>query len=520
MRAGDYVLFYQSKHYTFVTNILGTLRNADLSRSLWGSDDEGQTWELVFFLSKPKQIAVPIADADGYLLSSPYLGMFAVSGERLTKIKDDFGDVGGFVAAKIDTAAAPFYLLLRSNETSAWDDREARSYHFGRTVPNYKKIVPGAMVLVDRKTSAGVSLIGAGEIGTVRAEPGEDDKFVASYRAYRAFGEPRPITEAQLALIRSEPNYNAQHAIRPLSRDTYYGLLGEKVSMHPPGPSIEEFAAAIYWSAEDTRRLVAFFDRSSQIILAGPPGTGKSHIANELADFVSERNGDVIERIQFHPSFQYEDFIEGIRPILVSERNNDDKALRYRIKDGVLKRLVDAAIKNRDQIHVLIIDEINRANVSKVFGELLYSLEYRDPKFAVTLPYSDRRFFVPPNIKIIGTMNTADRSIALIDAAFRRRFHQFTMKPDLDVIRRWHAENTTFELGNSAAGRLGRLNEALLGVLADEGRLIGHSFFLREDLEIVGFESVWTEDLEPIIREHLYNSENDVARCKSAFLSG
>ena len=123
----------------------------------------------------------------------------------------------------------------------------------------------------------------------------------------------------------------------------------------------------------------------------------------------------------------------------------------------------------------------------------------------------------PRNAKIIATMNTADRSIALIDAAFRRRFHQYTLAPDPDVVRRWHTGRGEPQVGEEAATRLARLNDAL-GEVLDKGRLIGHSFFLRDNLNDIGFEAVWTEDLEPILSEHLFISTSDLDRAKDAFL--
>ncbi len=257
------------------------------------------------------------------------------------------------------------------------------------------------------------------------------------------------------------------------------------------------------------------------MILAGPPGTGKSYIANRLAEH-AVRDGGRIERLQFHPSYQYEDFIEGIRPVLVADESSGlpdsgNGGLAYTIREGVLKRLVRLALQSPGEKYVLIIDELNRANVSKVFGELLFCLEYRAPEYKVTLPYSDAEFYVPENVKIIATMNTADRSIALIDAAFRRRFHQYTLAPDPDVVRRWHTGRGEPQVGEEAATRLARLNDAL-GEVLDKGRLIGHSFFLRDNLNDIGFEAVWTEDLEPILSEHLFNSTSDLDRAKDAFL--
>lgn len=162
--------------------------------------------------------------------------------------------------------------------------------------------------------------------------------------------------------------------------------------------------------------LVDLLEDKGQIILYGPPGTGKTHLAQKVAAaIVSDQSRQTL--VQFHPSMSYEDFFEGYRP-----REGRDGNLSYELRQGPLALMVDLAIAAPNTRHVMVIDEINRGNLPKIFGELLFLLEYRNQQVRTTYR-PDQPFELPPNLWFIGTMNTADRSIALIDAALRRRFH-------------------------------------------------------------------------------------------------
>lgn len=519
MMPGDYVAFYQSKQYTFLARVLRKKQDRPFATELWGTDGGEKTWELMFFLTPPDRISKTLDDLAEYLQPSPYMGFTKIPANRVTRILENYDDVGSFVEQRFLRTENTF-LLLRSNPSSPWDDEDAKKYEFGKTVANYRKVAPGARFIIDQKVGDGVAMIGTGVVAGVQRVTDSDGKLVASYEDFRHFDPPRLLNRDQQALISSQPGYNVQHSIRNLSESAFYKLLSEGASGLTYTP--DEFARSIYWDVAAAQHLLDVFGRSKQMILAGPPGTGKSFIANRLADF-AVREGGRVERLQFHPSYQYEDFIEGIRPVLATgDTHGEDgdrrsEHISYAIRDGILKRLVRSALQSPAETFVLVIDELNRANVSKVFGELLFCLEYREPEYKVTLPYSDDDFYVPPNVRLIATMNTADRSIALIDAAFRRRFHQYTLTPNLDVIRRWHAERGEAQVGEEAAVHLDRLNVALSDVL-DKGRLIGHSFFLRADLDVVGFESIWAEDLEPVLSEHLFSSPSDLERCRDAFL--
>ena len=169
-----------------------------------------------------------------------------------------------------------------------------------------------------------------------------------------------------------------------------------------------------------------------QVILYGPPGTGKTYLARQLAMHLTEPHA--VQLVQFHPSYTYEDFFEGFRP-----KSTLDGRLEFELRPGAFRSLAEEAREHPSTAYILIIDEINRGNLAKIFGELYFLLEYRDQR--IRLQYSQEDFTLPDNLYVIGTMNTADRSIALVDAAMRRQFAFVEMHPQkppvAGLLRRW-----------------------------------------------------------------------------------
>ena len=277
------------------------------------------------------------------------------------------------------------------------------------------------------------------------------------------------------------------------------------------GDPVAMLAEVLHWTEERARELVDLATRARELLFVGPPGTGKTLAARTLAGALAG-DDERIRLVQFHPSYAYEDFVEGIRP-----RLDNDEELTYELRPGVLRDVIRAAAEAPEQQHFLIVDEINRANLPRVLGELLFALEYRGPGNEVQLPYSGERLYVPENIWLVGTMNTADRSVALMDAAMRRRFKEFRFDVDYDALRGWHEKRTSSELGDEAARRLERLNAEVIALL-DDDRAIGHSFLMRDDLAAVGFAVIWREDLAPVLRDHLLGRTDDLPALEEAFL--
>ncbi|OMG54072.1 hypothetical protein BJN44_11045 [Tessaracoccus sp. ZS01] len=234
-----------------------------------------------------------------------------------------------------------------------------------------------------------------------------------------------------------------------------------------------------------------------QLIFYGPPGTGKTFIAQHLAAHLA---GDNVRLVQFHPAYSYEDFFEGYRPL---EEGG------FKLKPGPLRKVVDAARDNPSTPYFLLIDEINRGNLAKIFGELYFLLEYRNQN--VDLLYAtddDIGFTLPENVFIIGTMNTADRSIALVDAAMRRRFAFVPLHPSeaptRDVLRRWLA-------ATGRDGGVADLLDELNRRIEDPDFRIGPSYFMRDAVHADGgLERAWRTAILPLLEEHHYGDGMDV----------
>src|SRR5690606_4992591 len=201
----------------------------------------------------------------------------------------------------------------------------------------------------------------------------------------------------------------------------------------------------------------------------------------------------------------YEDFMEGIRPESIPA-GNGHFTVNYPVRPGIFRHFCEQAQKLNGPC-ILIIDEINRGNMARIFGELMFLLEYRDK--TVTLPYSGVSFQVPDNVYLIGTMNTADRSIALVDFALRRRFHFFRLGADPDLLKRWLEEHPAV---HSAVPYLAPLYRPLTGAIEDKDYAIGHSHFMKPDLDEQKSERIWHYSIMPYREEYYLDQPAQAGR--------
>jgi 5-methylcytosine-specific restriction protein B len=264
----------------------------------------------------------------------------------------------------------------------------------------------------------------------------------------------------------------------------------------------------------DFLQTVALLKRKKNIILQGPPGVGKTFIARKLAYEIMQEIKDAnIEMVQFHQSYSYEDFIQGLRP---TQKGGFD------LRDGIFYSFCQRALAHPDRPFFFIIDEINRGNLSKIFGELMMLIEAdkREEKFALKLTYAEDeedRFYVPSNLYIIGTMNTADRSLAIVDYALRRRFAFITLQPDYGNNFRSFLASKGLSAGmvEHICSAVTKVNSKIKeDINLGEGFQIGHSYFCtfttNED-ENKWWNEILSFELKPLLEEIWFDDSTIVS---------
>ena len=273
---------------------------------------------------------------------------------------------------------------------------------------------------------------------------------------------------------------------------------------------LEQALGDVFMSRAQIEEALALLRYRKNLVLQGPPGVGKTFVAKRLAYLlVGERDQKRISQVQFHQSYAYEDFVQGYRPV-------DDG--RFALADGPFLRFCDQALQDPESPYVMLIDEINRGNLSKIFGELLLLIEAdkRSTTWATTLAYAkddEAPFYVPNNLYLIGTMNTADRSLALVDYALRRRFAFFDVEPAFEhggFVRKLIALGVDAALRNRIVERFRLLNERI----ADDRNLgsgfrVGHSYFCHTDGETADeawYRRIIRTEIRPLLQEYWFDS--------------
>ena len=313
-----------------------------------------------------------------------------------------------------------------------------------------------------------------------------------------------------LSALRSEPKLvnmeymkNQQGSFFKVTPEEYKTILGlarwEK-PIEKEKYSKEDFLKQVFVSKDDYDRLESLLLRKNNLILQGAPGVGKTYAAKRLAyAIMGEKDEDRIMQVQFHQNYSYEDFVMGYKP--------NDKG-GFDLKPGKFYNFCKKAENDRDHQYFFIIDEINRGNLSKIFGELLMLIErdYRDKE--IELSYNDEKYSVPSNVYIIGMMNTADRSLAMIDYALRRRFSFFEMKPGFETPQfiEYYQKKKDTRL-NKLINTIVDLNKIIAGDDSlGSGFCIGHSYLCELGTEY-NLDSIVEYDIIPMLREYWFDND-------------
>ena len=459
-----------------------------------------------------------------------YIGRYATKDEQgsyIWKLRDELStalDKTDLSGIELYVAAAPgeedrgYWWLNANPKIWSYSDiavGEVQSYTLYNENGNKRRIFQN---FLDAK--AGDMIIGYESnpvkqivaIGRVSAEQDGEKLFFEKVE-----GLTSPIDYATLKecpeLERMEYFQNPQGSLFKLTRGEYDFILDMIREENPVSTDAaidaytkSDFLDEVYMTEKRYENLVAVLRNKKNIILQGAPGVGKTFAARRLAwSMMGEQDDSRIEFVQFHQNYSYEDFMMGYKPV------EDGFELKY----GIFYRFCQKAANQPDKEFFFIIDEINRGNMSKIFGELLMLIEkdYRGTK--ATLAYNGLSFSVPRNLYIIGMMNTADRSLAMIDYALRRRFSFFEVEPGFDSEGFIHYQNgLNNETLNELISKVKDLNhEIALDKSLGKGFCIGHSYFCGRDVcTDEWLHSIVNYDILPMLSEYWFDDPNKLQR--------
>jgi len=462
---------------------------------------------------------------DGIPIPDKFKGKF---GKTITKLKSEDFDMLESLLGHVVTPTSnknywwlnanpkiwDFY-KLKSDETEIYSSKNEKG-NKRRIYKYFEEVKPGDIIL-GYISSPTKEIVGLCEVTKELHESAEGEGF--EFKKIEQFNEPISLRDLQAVsgLENCEPLKNNQGSLFKLTEDEFEIIRAIPKKDKPPEPySIEKALETVFVKEKHFRNIVDLLNYKKNIIIKGPPGVGKTFIAKYIAWAIMEKKDDSkIQMVQFHQSYSYEDFVQGFRP---------DEDGNFYLKDGIFYKFCKNAERDKNNKYFFIIDEINRGNLSKIFGELMMLIESdKRGDFKIPLTYSkaDDTFTVPPNIYLIGTMNTADRSLAMVDYALRRRFCFVDLVPAYETDK----FNSFLERAGVDKDLIERINKNLSminKVIEDDtknlgpGFKVGHSYFCPakngNEFGEAWYERIIDFEIAPLLLEYWFDRPEEAEK--------